>query len=139
MENSPAINKIFVKNGIDVAEMKISKDTLEDYFLKLTGVRIMLSILYSEIVKLKRSLVFIVIPLAAIITAILSGFNAKDWHSALINNAVFWSILMGPAIASLFTGYVFANEYLDKTINNLLAYPYAAYKFLSERCLQSLF
>ncbi|KOP72401.1 bacitracin ABC transporter ATP-binding protein [Lysinibacillus sp. FJAT-14745] len=37
LENSPAINKIFVKNGIDVAEIKISKDTLEDYFLKLTG------------------------------------------------------------------------------------------------------
>lgn len=89
----------------------------------------MLSILYSEMVKLKRSLVFIVIPLAAIITAILSSFNAKDWHIALINNAVFWSILMGPAISSLFTGYVFASEYLDKTINNLLAYPYAAYKF----------
>ncbi|KOP72400.1 hypothetical protein AMS59_15835 [Lysinibacillus sp. FJAT-14745] len=95
----------------------------------------MLSILYSEIVKLKRSLVFIVIPLAAIITAILSGFNAKDWHNALINNAVFWSILMGPAIASLFTGYVFANEYLDKTINNLLAYPYAAYKFFIGKML----
>lgn len=89
----------------------------------------MLRILNSEIVKLKRSLVFFVIPIAAFIPALLCAYNAKDWNVAFMNNVVFWSILMGPAISSLFTGYVFSSEYHDKTINNLLAYPYAAYKF----------
>lgn len=89
----------------------------------------MFSILYSEIVKLKRSLVFFVVPIAAFIPAFLSTYNAKGWDNAFLNNAVFWAILMGPAISSLFTGYVFSGEYHDKTINNLLAYPHAAYKF----------
>lgn len=89
----------------------------------------MISILYSEIVKLKRSLVFFVIPIAAFVTALLSVFNATEWNSTFINNAVLWALLMGPAISSLFTGYVFSAEYHDKTINNLLVYPYAAYKF----------
>lgn len=89
----------------------------------------MLSIFYSELVKLKRSLVFFVIPIAAFIPALLSTYNAKGWDMAFLNNGVFWALLMGPAISSLFTGYVFSSEYHDKTINNLLAYPYAAYKF----------
>lgn len=89
----------------------------------------MFSILYAEIIKLKRSLVFFVIPVAAFIPALLSVYNTKDWNVAFLNNAVFWALLMGPAISSLFTGYVFSSEYHDKTINNLLAYPYAAYKF----------
>ncbi|MBG9791446.1 bacitracin ABC transporter ATP-binding protein [Paenibacillus dendritiformis] len=37
LDNSSIINKIFVQNDIDVTEIRISKDTLEEYFLKLTG------------------------------------------------------------------------------------------------------
>lgn len=37
LEESPLINRIFVQNAIDVAEIRVSKDTLEEYFLTLTG------------------------------------------------------------------------------------------------------
>lgn len=37
LEESSFINRTFVQNGIDVAEIRLSKDTLEEYFLKLTG------------------------------------------------------------------------------------------------------
>lgn len=37
LDKSSFINKMFVQNGIDVAEIRLSKNTLEEYFLRLTG------------------------------------------------------------------------------------------------------
>mgnify|MGYP001257866852 CR=1 FL=1 len=37
LEESSFINRMFVTNGIDITEIRISKDTLEEYFLKLIG------------------------------------------------------------------------------------------------------
>lgn len=37
IEESPLINRVFVQHDLDVSEIRVSKDTLEEYFLKLTG------------------------------------------------------------------------------------------------------
>lgn len=37
LEESSFINRMFIQNDIDVAEIRLSKDTLEEYFLKLIG------------------------------------------------------------------------------------------------------
>jgi len=37
IDESSFINRMFMQNGIDVTEIRLSKDTLEEYFLKLTG------------------------------------------------------------------------------------------------------
>lgn len=37
LEESSFINRMFIQNDIDVSEIRLSKDTLEEYFLKLIG------------------------------------------------------------------------------------------------------
>ncbi len=37
LEESSFINRMFIENDVDVAEIRLSKDTLEEYFLKLIG------------------------------------------------------------------------------------------------------
>lgn len=37
LDNSPAINRTLIENGINIRQSRISKDSLEDFFIKLTG------------------------------------------------------------------------------------------------------
>lgn len=55
LEIRAEMNKAFVDNKIDVFKLNLSEEKLEDYFNKLIGVEILVSLLQCEFMKLKRS------------------------------------------------------------------------------------
>lgn len=92
----------------------------------------MFRIFQTEMIKIKRSLLIWIIPIASFIIAFIcisypTG-SSKEWDSAFMNNLVFWSLLVGPALFALFTGFIFSREYSEKTINSLFCYPFKPYK-----------
>lgn len=88
----------------------------------------MFRIFQAEMIKIKRSLLIWIIPIASFIIAFLCisypTATSNGWDSAFMNNLVFWSLLVGPALFSLFTGFIFSREYNEKTINSLFCYPF---------------
>lgn len=92
----------------------------------------MFRIFETEMIKIKRSLLIWIIPIASFIIAFICisypTATSDVWDSAFMNNLVFWSLLVGPALFSLFTGFIFSREYNEKTINSLFCYPFKPYK-----------
>src|SRR5690606_4548184 len=39
LHESARINRLLIENGVDIAEATLMRDSLEDYFIRLTGVR----------------------------------------------------------------------------------------------------
>lgn len=92
----------------------------------------MLDVLYTELLKLKRSKILWLIAIGALLPAFLSfmlGYSRfrdgmpMGWDSVLLNNATLMNLLMAPALFALVSGFVVAREYQDNTINTLLTYP----------------
>jgi bacitracin transport system permease protein len=95
------------------------------------------SIIFSEIQKLKRSLVIWLIPICAFFPAFLSfsiyldqdkmSWIGTGWGPILHTALVFMNY-DGPCIFSIITGYIFANEYRNNTINVIFTIPIKRFK-----------
>lgn len=92
----------------------------------------MLSILYGEALKLKRSKMLWMIVLGALLPAALNylvawhqldSASAIKWDSFFHDNLMLMAMLMCPTLFALFAGYLFAREYQDRTINSFLTVP----------------
>lgn len=92
----------------------------------------MLSILYGEALKLKRSKMLWLIVLGAMLPSVLNFFVAQHelnsipalvWKDLFQENTMIMAMLMCPALFALFAGYLFAREYQDRTVNSFLTVP----------------
>lgn len=86
----------------------------------------MLNVLYTEILKLKRSniiwLTIIGASLPVCITTV-GEFQQMNWNNLLINNLLFLNVMIGPMLLSLIAGFVVVREHTENTINQLFVYP----------------
>ncbi|QEK13128.1 hypothetical protein FQB35_12800 [Crassaminicella thermophila] len=98
----------------------------------------MLNLLYTEVLKLKRAKIMWLLPIGGLLPTLLSLIiiinNLKNynihWESAFKNNFVFMTLIMGVALFSLISGYVFSREYTENTANTLYTYPVDKSKFI---------
>ncbi|WP_163581369.1 ABC transporter permease [Gracilibacillus saliphilus] len=87
----------------------------------------MLSIIQTELLKLKRSwiaLLFIMGSLANAIFSIASP-NNNDllWSDVLVKSSTYINLMIGAPLFALFAGFIIAQEYQQNTINQLFTYP----------------
>lgn len=104
----------------------------------------MLKIIYSEFLKLKHNKVLWLIILGALLPAFLGLASQSyvykqthilNWKGILDSNLLLMNLLMGPALISLFTGYLVSREYQNNTVNQLFTYPYSRFKFLAGKII----
>lgn len=92
-------------------------------------------ILWAEAAKLRRSkllwitILGIMIPTLVSTLMVLASKETYSWQAWYHTNLQFQVMLMAPPLFSIFTGYIVAREYQDKTINALFSYPYARTNF----------
>lgn len=87
----------------------------------------MLNVFYAEWLKLKRTKLFGLVIIGALLPSLLSvfaEFNSMGWTDLLKNNLLFLNVMVGPLLLSLLAGYVVVREYSDNTINQLFVYPH---------------
>lgn len=87
----------------------------------------MLNVFYTEILKLRRTKIFWLVVIGALLPALISAFAAwgnMSWTDLYKNNLLFLNVMVSPLLLSLLSGYVVAREYGDSTINQLFVYPY---------------
>jgi hypothetical protein len=78
------------------------------------------------------------LPIGGILPSLLNLMviieNSKSyqvhWEGAFKNNFVFMTLIMGVALFSLISGYVFSREYTENTVNTLYTYPVDKSKFI---------
>lgn len=92
----------------------------------------MVNVLYGELLKWKRSKMLWLIPIGALLPVLLDYFVALHklervpfitWSELFASDLQMMTMLMCPALFALFTGYTFAREYQERTINNFLTVP----------------
>lgn len=89
----------------------------------------------AEVVKLRHSmflwltLLGIMLPTLVSSLMVLGSKDAYSWQEWYHTNLQFQAMLMAPPLFSIFSGYIVAREYQDKTINTLFSYPYARTSF----------
>jgi hypothetical protein len=101
-------------------------------------VRAVLNLLYTESLKLKRNKILWLLPIGGLLPSILNLMiiigNSKHyemhWEDAFKNNFIFMTLIMGVALFSLISGYVFSREYTENTVNSLYTYPVDPAKFV---------
>ncbi|WP_440897087.1 ABC transporter permease [Amphibacillus sp. Q70] len=99
----------------------------------------------SELLKLKRSIMLLLIPLATIAPVILSLVpsyleyrttgNMVDTNQLFQGNVVFLNLLIGIPLFTLITGEIFVREYQLKTINDLFTSPGRRIQFLLNKLM----
>ncbi|MDR0267022.1 ABC transporter permease [Paenibacillus sp.] len=106
----------------------------------------MVNILHAEIMKLKRSSLLWLIPLSAVLTALMEYaaliYQQKSTPGAMFNwdwlvftNFRYASLLISPILFSLFIGYLIALEFREGTINTLFTYSHRRINFLFAKYL----
>lgn len=95
-------------------------------------------ILYAEARKFKRSPILWAVAAVILFPVVVSllmamGLEANGRKVSLFifftNHFVFLHILMGAPLFALIAGYVFSREHQERTINNLLTYPYPRWQW----------
>lgn len=92
----------------------------------------MVKILKTEVMKLKRTKILWLIPLAALlpILVLLDLPDPVVWGDVFNTNLAFINLLIAPPLFGLLAGYLFTREYRNSTINTLFSYPYSRIRFL---------
>lgn len=106
------------------------------------------NLLYIELVKLRRSFMIWLIPIAAIAPILLSyipmHLNAVyddipfTWENLFQGELIFFNLLFAPPLFSLVASYIFAREYHDHVINQLFSYPINRMEILVSKLFISL-
>ncbi|MGP4039109.1 ABC transporter permease [Gracilibacillus sp. D59] len=100
-----------------------------------------LNVIYTELLKLKRSIILWILPIATIVPIILSflplymtklqdGEDANYLLTLLQGDLAFLNLIIGIPLFALIASYVFSIEYQQKTVNYLFTYPYSRLHFL---------
>ncbi|WP_158301904.1 ABC transporter permease [Paenibacillus mesophilus] len=87
----------------------------------------MLNVLYTELLKLKRSNIVWLAIIGAVLPALITTFGelgSMNWTELYINNLLFLNVMIGPMLLSMLAGFVVVREYSDNTINQLFVYPH---------------
>lgn len=89
----------------------------------------MVNILYSEMLKLKKSYFLLIIlagglalPLLLFLGWLVQG-QTVVWNGYTANSEIMMFIMLCPILFSLVSAYVFSREFTDKTANILYSYP----------------
>jgi len=107
----------------------------------------MLNILYIELFKLKSSKMLWLIVLGAFFPGLISWWGAFYTMSkghpmpvadVLSNISYMMSLVLAPLLFYLFTAYIVAREYQEKTINHLFTYPAPRWMFYLGKLLTML-
>lgn len=93
----------------------------------------MLDLIACEWLKWRRSRMLWLILLGALLPAVLNFFvevhNSSDaafqWKGYFGDNLMMMMMLMCPALYALLIGYLFAREFQERTVNNMLTGPYS--------------
>ena len=89
----------------------------------------MINILYSEILKLKKSYFLLIILAGGLAVPLLLFFGwllqgqTVAWDRYAANSEIMMFIMLCPILFSLVSAYVFSREFTDKTANILYSYP----------------
>ncbi len=100
-------------------------------------------ILRTEAAKLRHSMLLWLTLLGTMLPTLVSTLmviaskDAYSWQEWYQTNLQFQVMLAAPPLFSIFTGYIVAREYQDKTINTLFSYPYARMSFYLGKMLIS--
>ncbi|MFS8513153.1 MAG: ABC transporter permease [Planifilum fulgidum] len=101
-------------------------------------------ILSAEARKFKRSSILWVIAAVVLFPVVVSlvmamGMEANGHKAPLYiffsNHFLFVHLLMGAPLFTLIAGYVFSREHQERTINNLLTYPYSRWRWYAGKLL----
>lgn len=87
----------------------------------------MLNVLYTELLKLKRTKILWLVVIGAVLPVLLNSYvdiSSLSWNEFFNNNLLFLNVMIGPLLLSLLAGYVVAREYHEKTVNQLFVYPH---------------
>jgi len=101
----------------------------------------MVRILRAEAAKLRHSkllwltMLCVMFPTLVSTLMVLASNDAYSWQTWFHTNLQFQVMLMAPPLFSIFTGYIVAREYQDKTINTLFSYPYSRTSFYMSKML----
>ncbi|RAP74995.1 ABC transporter permease [Paenibacillus montanisoli] len=101
----------------------------------------MLNLIVCEWLKWRRSRMLWLISLGALLPtalAFLIQMNSSepfDWKGLFMNNLFIMTMLMCPSLYALLTGYLFAREFQERTVNNMLTGPYSRNKVLTAKFL----
>ncbi|WP_163581374.1 ABC transporter permease [Gracilibacillus saliphilus] len=99
------------------------------------------NVIYTELLKLKRSIILWILPIATIVPIILSflplymtklqeGEDANYLFTLLQGNLAFLNLIVGVPLFALIASYIFSMEYQQRTVNYLFTYPYSRLHFL---------
>lgn len=99
----------------------------------------MLDILYSEILKFKRSWMLWLIPIGGLfpVLIVLMAYASPDYKANyypyykwefFFDGAYFYLIGLSKAVFIILAGYVFTREYQLNTINTIFTYPFSRFK-----------
>jgi ABC-type transport system involved in multi-copper enzyme maturation permease subunit len=100
----------------------------------------MFNIIYTEMIKLKRSKLMLLFILGVLIVALMQ-LGSITYQERLYHHKVAWdwlifvnfeytSLLAAPILFPLFMGSIVAREFNERTINQMLVYPFIRAKFL---------
>jgi hypothetical protein len=101
----------------------------------------MRSILRAEAAKLRHDRILRFTFIGNLLPSLISTIMVLDsrepytWQSWYLMNLQFQVVLVAPPLFATFSGYLFAREYQDKTINMLFTYPYARSSFFIGKML----
>lgn len=102
----------------------------------------MFRVVIAEIIKLWGTKILWLIAIGSLFPLAINTFGAINrnfaWETFYFFNWNTTHFLLGPIFFSLFIGYVFAREYLEKTINPMFTYPYKKSHFLIGKYFISL-
>ncbi|WP_308638030.1 ABC transporter permease [Paenibacillus silvisoli] len=104
----------------------------------------MLNLIACEWLKWRRSrmlwmiLLGALLPIALVFLIQLNSSEPFDWKALFTNNLFIMTMLMCPALFALLTGYLFAREFQERTVNNLLTGPYSRNKVMTAKFLIAL-
>lgn len=85
------------------------------------------NVLYTELLKLKRTNIVWLTIIGAVLPALLAVFGQlekMDWSKLFINNLLFLNMMIVPLLISLLAGFVVVREYKENTINQLFVFPH---------------
>ncbi|MGP4039114.1 ABC transporter permease [Gracilibacillus sp. D59] len=87
----------------------------------------MLSIIQTELFKLKRSWIALLFIIGSSANAVFSiatpNSNDLMWSDVLVKSSTYINLLIGAPLFALFAGFIIAQEYQQNTINQLFTYP----------------
>ncbi|MNU70013.1 ABC-2 family transporter protein [compost metagenome] len=104
----------------------------------------MSNLLYTEIIKLKRSpvaaivLIFILLPLLlqiVICLGVFSNGNSVGWSDIFATYEFLVILLLAPPCFAQIAGFIFTREYQESTINYILISPYSRLRIYTTKIL----